>query len=256
MSNTVATVTSADLSLMGQSDAITLDSLPTYVRAVQESVKGDNRITYGRTLVYRAAAALGFMYQTDDKGETVRHNGEPVIIYGEKFVAKDYADHVGVSPAMVSTWALLSLAVDRGISPESKSEKDAERFAAIVQNATSAVRKVLRDKKSTRTALDAVLFPKALAKKESRKENAKKSEGEESGETRAPRNGDGPEVGALDAFRDAAKSLVVAKLTASEMAELETILTSVRARLDALAAPVPPKQVRKPSTRKPAKASA
>lgn len=236
-STAIATRVAADLSTMHRDDTITLDSLPAYIRAVQESVKSDSAITYGRTLVYRAAAALGFMYQTDEKGQTVRHNGEPVVIYGDKFVAKDYADFVGVSPAMVSTWALLSLAVDQGITPESKSDRDGERFAAITQNATGDVRKVLRNKKASRPTLDAVLFPKAKAKKEARAQRAK-------GGRRKATHRRGPGEGALDALKAAVADLKVSDLTANEMADLDKIVTRLRSSLDSLKASTPPRAVR------------
>lgn len=209
--NTPVPTSSVDLSVTMRGD-ITEANLSDYVDAFAESVRGDGRVTYGRTVVYMAARDFG----------------------GDSFVAADFAKAVGVSPAYVSTLSGLALAVDRGITPHGSAIM-AKRWAALVQNMTKAVRAILRDKKKNLKELDAVLFAVADAKAEKKSTDAKEDRAKRAADKKS---GDDVEVeptitveSAITALDQSAAFLALSVLTPAQAEKVAEILANLSARI-------------------------
>lgn len=199
-----------DLSLTMRGDITSESQLADYVDAFRESVKGDGRVSYGRTVVYMAARDFG----------------------GKDFVGADFAASVGVSPAYVSTLAGLALAVERNITPHG-TDIMARRWAALVQNMTKDVRAALKSKAFTLKALDAILFTTADAKQAKRKDDTAKrvenaTEPSEGGVTEPATLTVEDAITALD---QAAAFLALSTLTPAQVEKVEEIISSLGARL-------------------------
>lgn len=195
-----------DLSVTLRGD-VTESNLADYLAAFSESVKGDRKVSYGRTVVYMAARD----------------------IRGAEFVALDFAGEVNVSPAYVSTLAGLALAVDRGITPHG-TEVMGKRWAALVQNMTKAVRAELRSKAFTLKGLDSILFATADKKKADRKETDKRVKN-----ATDPKSGDKADApvvtveSAITALDQAASFLALSKVTPAQAEQIEAIVAILMA---------------------------
>ena len=124
---------------------VTLDDMPALLVEVAESIASDAGLTYRRVLAMRQAVRFGFHLV----------KGEPEYSEGS-FVAQDYATYLGVSKGTVSLWNVLSVAVDRKITPEND-DKNRERFNAIVQHYRKDIGKALRAKPYSVKAVDAAI---------------------------------------------------------------------------------------------------
>ena len=138
-------MTSITLHDLNRATDVSLDDMPSLMDEVRASIKADATLTYIRVLAFRLAQRHGFHLV----------KGEPT--YGENtFVAQDYALYLDVSKGTVSLWNVLSVAVDRGITPEND-DRNRERFNAIVQHYRKDIGKALRAKPYTVKAVDAAI---------------------------------------------------------------------------------------------------